>query len=138
MCDFDQYNLWYYNPKNSVKLASAAPFIKLYHQKFYQCYFLKLVYCMHNFIQIQAIEPKIELMQGMWEKRNISAPYWAMCTQITSMLFLMMDILYINFCAISSTRNRDCLFPKFWKKWNYSASVSAISFSVVGHQFKFG
>ena len=71
---------------------------------------------MQNFVRFHSIEIKIKLWQKMWEKQNSSAPYRAICTQITSLLFLMICILYINFCAILSTRNRDQRIPKNLEK----------------------
>ena len=67
---------------------------------------------MQNFIRFQAIESEKELSQEFWKKRNISAPFKDICTQIASFLFLSIYILYINFCAISFARNRDQLIPK--------------------------
>ena len=42
------------------------------------------------------------------------------------MLYLIIYTLYINFCAILSTRNRDMLIPEIPKKYNYSATYWAI------------
>ena len=59
---------------------------------------------MHNFVKFHPIESKIEQSQEVWEKRYSSVPYWSMRTQIASLLLLMIHILHMNFCAISSTR----------------------------------
>ena len=45
----------------------------------------------------------------------LSAPYYATCTQNQRLLFLIC-ILYINFCAISSLRNRDQRIPEISEK----------------------
>ena len=103
-------------PQNSGKIVIAAPPSKLFPQKVYQCHLLKEVYCMQNFVRFHAIEFKIELSQKLWEKRNNSAPYWAICTHIVSLLFLIIHILCINFCEISSSRNRDERIPKISEK----------------------
>ena len=67
---------------------------------------------MQNFVQFHAIESNIELSQKFWEKLNTSAPYWAIYIQIASLLFLLIYILCINFCSISSSRNQDQRIPK--------------------------
>ena len=59
---------------------------------------------------------EIELPQEFWEKQNSSAPYRAIYSQTTSLLFLMIYILYVNFCAILSTINRDQRTPKILEK----------------------
>ena len=52
------------------------------------------------------------ISQKFCEKRRRNAPYWAICIQIAPLLFLILLILYINFCAISSSRNQNQLIPK--------------------------
>ena len=61
---------------------------------------------MQNSVQFHAIELEL-LPQEFWEKHNRRACYLAICIEIASLLFQMIYILYINFCAILSTRNRD-------------------------------
>ena len=51
--------------KNSEKFVTAVLPIKLYHQKIYQCYILKKVYRMQNFVRFHPIEPEVELSQEM-------------------------------------------------------------------------
>ena len=51
----------YYHPKNFGKFVNAAAPIKLHNQKLYQCYLLKQVYCMQNFVRFHALESEIEL-----------------------------------------------------------------------------
>ena len=53
-------------------MTATTP-VKLCPQKLYQCYLLKEVYCMQNFIQFHAVESEIELSQEFWENR-IAAP----------------------------------------------------------------
>ena len=62
---------------------------------------------MQNFVRFHAIESERALSQKFWEKRITKAPCKDICTQIASLLFLMLYILNINLCAMSSTRNRD-------------------------------
>ena len=64
---------------------------------------------MQNF----AIKTDIKLSQEFGEKWISSAPT---CTQFASLLFLMIYILRINFCVVSSTRNQDLLVPKLPEK----------------------
>ena len=71
---------------------------------------------MQNFVQFHAIESEIELAKQFRKKRNSSAPYRDKCSQIASLLFLMMYILRINFCELSFTRNRDQRIPKIPEK----------------------
>ena len=70
---------------------------------------------MQNFVRFLAIEYKIELSQKFWGKRNSSAPYLAICTQYTTLLYLIKYTLYINTCAIPFTR-KDKLIPKTLEK----------------------
>ena len=70
---------------------------------------------MQNYVQIHSIESELELPQEFWKKRNSSAPYKDICTQI-SFLLLVICILYMNFCPISSTRNRDQRILKITEK----------------------
>ena len=66
---------------------------------------------MQNFVRFHAIESKIELSQEFWgKKRSSSDPFRDMCTRAVSLLFLMIHVLYINFCAISSTKLRSGYF----------------------------
>ena len=58
------------------------------------------------------IESEIELLLEFGEKQNSRALYRATYTQIPSLLLIMVHILYANFCAISSSRNRDQCIPK--------------------------
>ena len=58
------------------------------------------------------IECKIELSQEIWKNGIASAPTEALSTQIASLIFLMIYILYIIFCTISPTRNRDPVIIK--------------------------
>ena len=70
-----------------------------------------------NFVRFHEIESEIELPQQFCKKkRNSSAPYLAICTQIASLIFLMTYILYINFCPIPFTRNRDQRIQKISEK----------------------
>ena len=70
---------------------------------------------MLNFVRFHAIESEIELAQEFFFKKGLAAPYGnlgtyssvAICTQIASLLFLLIYILHIKFCPISSARNRD-------------------------------
>ena len=71
---------------------------------------------MQNFVRFQAIESEIKLSEEFWKKQNSSVPYRVICSQIVSLLFLIMYILYINFCAILSTRNRDQFILKVPEK----------------------
>ena len=59
----------------------------------------------NDFVRFHAVESETELPQEFWKKRNNCVSYWAMYTQIVSLLFLTIYILYIIFRAISSTRN---------------------------------
>ena len=61
-------------PKNSEKIVTTTPLIKLCPQKLYQCHLLKQVYCTQNFARFHAIESEIGLTQEFWEKWNGSAP----------------------------------------------------------------
>ena len=82
---------------------------------------------MQNIVRFYAIEPNIEIPEEMWEKQNSSALCWAICTQIASLLFLMIDILYIYiFVQFHPLENKMSLSQKFRKKCNYSATCSAI------------
>ena len=71
---------------------------------------------MQIFVRLYAIESIIELSKEFWKKCNSSASCRDICTQIASLLFLMIYILCVNFCAISLTRNRDELIPKIPEK----------------------
>ena len=71
------------------------------------------------------------------KKQNGNAP-WAAKTQITSLLFQMIYILYIFFCAISSTRHRNQRIPKISENWNYSATYWVIFPKVDASQFTVG
>ena len=79
-----------------------------------------------KFVWFHAVESKIELTYEFWEKWSSSAPYWVICTQIALLLFLLIYILHIKFCANSSTRNRGQRIPQICKKCNYSAASWAI------------
>ena len=49
----------------------------------------------------------------IWEKNRVAAPsIRAICTQIASLCFLMIYFLHINFCPVSSSRNRDLRIRK--------------------------
>ena len=50
-----------YFPKNSRKIVTTAPSIKLDQEKLYQCHCFKRVYCMQNFVRFQAIKSESEL-----------------------------------------------------------------------------
>ena len=102
--------------KNSGKFVITAPSRKLCPQKLYQYHLLKLAYCMQNFVRFHAIEYDIELSYKNLGKRNSSAPYTAIYTQIGSLLFLMIYNLHIIFGAIPFIRNRDRLIPKIPEK----------------------
>ena len=58
-------------------------------------------------------------IKRIMKKRNSSSPYIATSTQIVPLLFLMMYILYIIFCAILSTRNWDLLLKFKMKRYLY-------------------
>ena len=64
-----------HSPRNSGKIVTTTPAIKLCPQKLYQCHLLKSVYCMQNVVQFYAIESETGLSQEFWEKQNTSAPY---------------------------------------------------------------
>ena len=71
---------------------------------------------MQNFVRFHTTEYEIELLQKFWKKRNSSTPYKATRTQIASLLFLMIYILYVNFCAISFRGKEDWHIPKISEK----------------------
>ena len=50
------------------------------------------------------------------KKRNNSTTCGAIWAQFVSLLFLIMYILHVNFCAISSSRKQDQLINKILKK----------------------
>ena len=50
------------------------------------------------------------------KKLNSSAPCRFISTKIASLIFLIIYILYLNYCAFSSTRNRDEIIIKILKK----------------------
>ena len=77
---------------------------------------------MQNFVRFHPIESEIKLSWEFWGKRNSNVPYRATCTQIASLFFLIIYILYTNFCAILSTINRDMLMPKISRKSYDSAT----------------
>ena len=80
------------------------------------------------------MEYEMELSQEFWLKWNSIALYWATCTQIASILFLMINIVCISFCEIivlwnfknRFTRNRDHLIPKILEKVRPHATFWAI------------
>ena len=84
--------------------------------KFMSILFFNVSILQANFVRFHAIESETEQSRKFWKKRNSSDPYKDICTQIASLLFLMMQILHIHFCAISSTRNRDQVIPKILEK----------------------
>ena len=65
---------------------------------------------------MHAIESKIKLPQEFSRKRNSSVVYRKTCAKIALLLFLTMHTLFINFYAISFSRNRDQLIPKIPEK----------------------
>ena len=64
-----------------------------------------------------------KLSQEFWEKRNSSAPYRTMYTQIVSLLFLLIYIMYIKFYLLKIEIS---LFKKFREKCYFSATYWAI------------
>ena len=115
-CNFIQKKPRYYYQKNSEKNVNAEHPIKL--QKLCQSYILK---CVQSFVRFYGIESKIGLSKEFWKQFGNSAPYRAIFTKILSLLFLIIYILYVHFCAFSSTRNQDQHVPKIPEKHNISA-----------------
>ena len=62
---------------------------------------------MQNCIRFHEIEFEIGLSEEFWKKWDSSALYRVISNQIVPLLFLKTSILYINFCALSCTSNRD-------------------------------
>ena len=112
--------------KNSEKIVTTLPPSNLCSRQLYIYNLVKQVYCMQNFVWFYATGSKIKLPEEFWGKLNSSAPYWAIYTQIASLLFLMIYILYINFVEFCPLETQISVFQKFWKKWNYSANCWAI------------
>ena len=71
---------------------------------------------MQNSVRFHAIEYDAGLSQEFEEKRNSSAPCRAINTYIASLLFLIIHMLHIKFCAISTNRKQDKLIPKILEK----------------------
>ena len=81
---------------------------------------------MQDFVWFHTIESEIGLSLKFWGKWNSSAPYLVTCTQIASLLFLLIYIVHVSFCAISSTRNRKQLILKILEKYDNSTTCWAI------------
>ena len=72
---------------------------------------------MRNFVRFHAIESEIELSQEFGENGIAAHPTKLYITQIAPLLFLMLHILFINFCVISSIfRNKNQRIPKISEK----------------------
>ena len=111
LCDFIQQNTRSALSQKLWKNCDNSTLSNLCSQKLYQYHLAKYVYCMQNFARFEAVESETELSSEFWEKRNSSVSYWAMYTQISPLLFL-----YIHFCAISFSRDRDQHIPKISDK----------------------
>ena len=74
------------------------------------------------------VESEIELPQKFWETRNSSAPYWAMRTQIASLLFLLIHILYFGKFIIRNIHYKKVRCFRFVV--NISKRGTAISFFI--------
>ena len=98
-------------PKILEKLWFQCP-LASYARKIISVSYFKVSIMHAKFCTLHVIKWKIRLSKEFWVKWNSSAVYWATCTQITSLCFLIIYILCINFCAISSTRNWDQRIPK--------------------------
>ena len=110
-------------PQNSKKIVTTALASKLCSQKLCQYYLAK----QQNFIQFHAVESEIELLQEFREKRNSSPPNELRNPNCFIVISYDIYVLYINFCAISSKRNRDLHIQKISKKkLNYSDTCQAI------------
>ena len=101
LCDFTQYN---------TRSAFCQKPLVNYARKNY----INIILQLHvKFSTIPSNRIRDITTTRILGKRNNSAPCLATYTQMASFLFLMTYILYINFCAISSTRNRDQHVPNF-------------------------
>ena len=121
-------------PQNSWKNVNIAPPNKVYSQKLHQYHLSKWVYCAQNFIRFHTIESEIDLSQEFWGKRKSSSPDWVICTQIASLLFLIVYILHVNFCPIYPLETEN------FGKSEITALPPVVRFSpkVDKQQFKFG
>ena len=68
------------------------------------------------------------------KKRNSSAFYWAICTQIASFLFIMTYTLWINYWAILSTITEISLSQKFSKSVTTCPPVEWFSLKIDRNQ----
>ena len=73
---------------------------------------------MQNFARFHAIDSRQNYLKNFEKKkkRYSSFSYKAICIQIASRLFLMIYILRIVFCGVSSTRNPDQRITKISEK----------------------
>ena len=86
-------------------------------------------YCVQSFVRLHAIESEIGLLQEFGIKRSSNSLSSDMHTQNASMLSLIICMVYINLCAISTNRNRGKVIPKILEKCDYSDTCCAISFN---------
>ena len=108
-----------YFPEHSEKLRLQRPLgsfaRKNISMAFFKVNILHSKFCMISFHRIRD-----KTITRILEKRNSSVSYYTQCssmyTQTASLLFLIIYILYINFCANSSTRSRDQFVPKIPEK----------------------
>ena len=99
--------------KNSRKIVfrtSPSMFVKTISISSFKESILHAKFCM---IPCNRVREKIIIR--ILEKYS-SARYRAICTQIASLLFLMVYNLCIKFCAFSFRRNRDQRIPKILQK----------------------
>ena len=91
---------------------------------------------MQNFVRFHAVEYEKGLSQEFGKTRNSCVLYWATCTQIASLLFLIVYFSYINFYGISSYRNRDQLILKIpVKVWLQRHLLSEFHRKLIGINF---
>ena len=121
LCDFIQESA-----KSAFFPKIQEKFWLMCLQKLYLYHLSKLVYCKQNFVRFHAVESEIELPQDFWEKLKSSAPYWAICTQITSLLFLIIYILCTFFVQFHPLETKISISQKFRKSWNYSTTYEVI------------
>ena len=115
LCDFIEYSTRSPLSEKFLINGTTAPSSKLYSYKLYQYHLSKYLYRIQSIIRFHAVESKIELTQIFCEKRNRRATYRAVCTQITSLLFPIIYILCIKFCAILSIDTEISVSQKFRK-----------------------
>ena len=94
-----------------LKKLTTSTSSKLCLQKLYQCHLLKYVYCMQKFVWFHAIESEIDYHKN-FGKNRIAALLQIYMHPNCIIIFLTIEIVHINFYAISLTRNQDQLIPK--------------------------